>query len=77
MQHKRLFNVMPMAAAISLGAGTATVPNTASAQLLEEVVVTAQKREQSLQDVLPLWFSVAHCPRRVAGVGAQGSEPVP
>ena len=47
-RHMKLFR-NPLALAV---AGTiAASANLASAQMLEEVVVTAQKREQSLQDV--------------------------
>jgi iron complex outermembrane receptor protein len=44
---KHMSKVAPLAAAVAL----AWTPTIASAQMLEEIIVTAQKRAQSLQDV--------------------------
>ena len=44
---KHMSKVAPLAAAVAL----AWIPTIASAQMLEEIIVTAQKRAQSLQDV--------------------------
>jgi outer membrane receptor protein involved in Fe transport len=51
MKASRLFCTSALAGALALGAGAASAQEQGASRQLDEIIVTAQKREQSLQDV--------------------------